>query len=116
MLINGGEQRLNIFRKCEALSLLVRQRLSHLNALAMRHTVPRPRRAGAGHGEQLHTSADIVTCDNPLWADKVREVSQGTVHRLGGGSPQGAGVRVVYQKAERRKGTRYRALLYPGCH
>lgn len=72
----------------------------------MRRTAPRPRCAGAGHREQLRTSADIVTCDNPLWADKVREVSQGAARGLGGGSPWGAGVRVVYQKAERRKGTR----------
>lgn len=34
---------------------------------------------GAGQREPLRASADIVTCDNPLWADKVREVSQGTV-------------------------------------
>lgn len=67
--------------------------------------VARPRNAGAGHGERFHTSADRVTCDNPLWDEKVKEVSQGTVHGPGGGSPQGAGVRVVYQKAERRKGT-----------
>lgn len=78
--------------------------------------VARPRSAGAGHGEQFHTSADRVTCDNPLWADKVKEVSQGTARGLDGGSPRGAGVRVVYQKAERRKGTCYWASLYPSCH
>lgn len=34
--------------------------------------VPRPCSAGAGHGERFHTSADRVTCDNPLWDDKVK--------------------------------------------
>lgn len=82
----------------------------------MQRMMPQPHCTGVGHGVQLHTSTDIVTCDNPLWADKVREVSQEAMCRLGGGSPQGAGVRVVYQRAERRKGTCYRALLYPGCH
>lgn len=78
MLINGREQRLNICRKCEALSRRVWQRLSRHNLPAMWRSVPRPRSAGAGHGEQFHTSADRVTCDNPLWADKV---SKGSLSR-----------------------------------
>lgn len=77
MLINEREQRLNIFRKCEAQKQLVWQNLSHLNPLVMRRVLARPHGARAGQREQLHTSADIVTCDNPLWADKVTEVSQG---------------------------------------
>lgn len=81
MLINGGEQRLNISRKCEVPNLLVRQHLNHLNPLLTHRMVPRPHVAQGLQVRrgQLHTSADIVTCDNPLWADKVKEVSPGAV-------------------------------------
>lgn len=47
----------------------------------MAATEPDPNWRRAGQGVQLHSAADTFTCDNPLWADKVQEVSQGAAAR-----------------------------------